>query len=234
MRISQASQVQNCDYRIILIRPFLIRPEILLWRGFSRLWQCRFLAIEGNANVRPEAGVLLEHGRDSAALANELAQPGCALCSEVADLDAASAEDRHSAGICRVRRLWAKLYWLARFAYREFEAAGGAALVGVVGADDGEGKGGEGQGCRGGLFLVSRQGPQSVNGHARPQHTGQANYDPGFRHRIHQVLIIRHERHEQEGREGGPATCLGERVGNVKSTAFCTADNCTNDTKEDR
>src|SRR5690606_1105365 len=120
--------------------PFLVWPEVPLRIGMHhpRGRENRLFAIKGNSDGTAVARRFLKHRADFTALADQLADPATALGGEIAELNAAAAEHSHGARVSGVLRFGDQLYRLAWFAERELEASGGAALVGVVGADDGE------------------------------------------------------------------------------------------------
>lgn len=156
-------------YGKLFVRPFLVGPPIGLWLGFPPNRQRRQCAVEGRANHRAIGRVLLEQCRHLPARANQRADAPGALGGEVSDLDTPAGIDRDGARIGGVVRLGAEFDRLAALADGQFEAARRPAFVGVVGADYGEGEGGEGQAASPRLSSFRRN--SSVPG-SSPRKTG--------------------------------------------------------------
>lgn len=98
------------------------------------------LAVECDSDICAEAGVALEHRRYIVTVAHVFAYQRSALGGEIAEMDAALAEYGDGVLIGRVFGFRAQLDRIAGGAQRDLEtAARTLALVGVIGADDGEG-----------------------------------------------------------------------------------------------
>lgn len=89
--------------------------------------------------------MFLKRGDDLPALSDQCADAPAPLRRDVANLDAAAGVDRDRQRVGWVLGFGPKFDRLPALADGEFEAAGRAALVGVIGADDGEGECGEAQ-----------------------------------------------------------------------------------------
>ena len=131
----------------LVIRPYLVRPEAIVFRRrfLAHRRQHGLFAIEGRAYPGAPRCMSLEDGSDFMPSSQDAADVRGSLGGEIADLDAADAEHRNCVLVGGVLRLGSKLYRLAGLADREFEATGGAALVGVRCAYDCEAESGAGQ-----------------------------------------------------------------------------------------
>ena len=123
-----------------------IRLKIVVWLrwrpGLTAVRRRQFrVAIEGDANHRAVGRFLLEDAAHVLAVAQGSGDHAAALGRQVSDLDAADAEDGNGARICGVVGLGDELDRLTWLAELDLEAPARAALVGIVGADDGEGEG---------------------------------------------------------------------------------------------
>ena len=99
-----------------------------------------FTAVQVRPDGRAPLLFLLEDGLHDA-FAHGFADYGRAFGPDIANLDATHRIDRDGLGICGVLRFGDQIDRLARLAHSDLEAPCRAGLVGMVGADDGEGEG---------------------------------------------------------------------------------------------
>lgn len=127
---------------LLFVRPFDVRPKVLLWRRIRRLkiGQNRLVTIERNANRCPVAGRLLEYGAHLPPPVDLRGQPCGAFGSDIAKLHARLVEHCDSVFVTFVAGFAAQIDRIAGLAQGYGKAPCWAALVGKVSADDGEGE----------------------------------------------------------------------------------------------
>lgn len=135
-----------CQHRygvflVLVIRRHVIRPKsaVILLVLTLQFGQRRHVAVECDSDVRAKARRRLKHCNDVVPVTHVLADQRRALGGEIAELDAALAVDGDGVFVGRVLRLGNQLDRIARRTEGDLESARRAlALVGEVGADDGE------------------------------------------------------------------------------------------------
>jgi hypothetical protein len=101
----------------------------------------RLLTVERHPHPSAESHLSLKHGHDLPPFPDQLTDPRRTLCRDVAQLHTTAGVDRNRIIVGRVFGFGAKLDRLTGGAELDFETPAGSALVGVIGAYDGQREG---------------------------------------------------------------------------------------------